>query len=249
MTLYFENLSSRHEYASDLQQRLGLATLHSAGPEDFIVRLTDSQLELVNCAEPKDKPVAFDFVGGELNWRRLHGGGEAVAKAVIGKLNPKPTVLDATAGMGRDSFVLACSGCQVTLVERSPIIHALLEDALQRAAADAQLGALVRERMQLWYGAAPELMAQLNDAQRPDVVYLDPMYPHRKKSALVKKEMRVFRALVGEDLDADQLLPAALACAKKKVVVKRPDSADYLAGKKPNSSVETKTHRFDIYLA
>ena len=82
----------------------------------------------------------------------------------------------------------------------------------------------------------------------PDVVYLDPMFPHRQKSALVKKEMRVFQSLVGADLDADALLPVALSVAGKRVVVKRPDYAGFLNEKKPSTSIETKSNRFDIYV-
>jgi 16S rRNA (guanine1516-N2)-methyltransferase len=82
----------------------------------------------------------------------------------------------------------------------------------------------------------------------PDVVYLDPMFPHKKKSALVKKEMRVFQSLVGPDLDADALLPAALAVAGKRVVVKRPDYAGWLNEMAPNSAIETKSNRFDLYI-
>ena len=81
-----------------------------------------------------------------------------------------------------------------------------------------------------------------------DVVYLDPMYPHKQKSALVKKEMRVFQHLVGADLDADELLLPALQLAKKRVVVKRPDYAEFLCRKQPHFSRETKNHRFDIYM-
>jgi Protein of unknown function (DUF548). len=81
----------------------------------------------------------------------------------------------------------------------------------------------------------------------PDVVYLDPMYPHRQKSALVKKEMRVFQSLVGPDEDADALLEPARRLAKKRIVVKRPDYAPPLAGVETQSAVVTKSHRFDIY--
>lgn len=236
--------------AEALAARLGIPRQPPEAPlaTDFLLRLTPTHLELVNAAEPRDKPVCFDFVHGELSWRRLHGGGEAVVKAIGGTAKARPSVLDATAGMGRDGFVLACAGCRVLMVERSPIVHALLDDALARAAADPDLGPLIRTRLTLVQGEAPAVMAGLPEDLRPDVVYLDPMYPHRKKSALVKKEMRVFRALVGEDTDADALLPAALACARKKVVVKRPDYADPLAGDRPNTAITTKTHRFDIYL-
>jgi 16S rRNA (guanine1516-N2)-methyltransferase len=84
--------------------------------------------------------------------------------------------------------------------------------------------------------------------ERPDVIYLDPMFPHKQKSALVKKEMRVFQSLVGPDLDADALLPAALKMAEKRVVVKRPDYAGWLNEHKPSMAIETKSNRFDVYV-
>lgn len=155
-------------------------------------------------------------------------------------------MLDATAGLGRDAFVLAAIGCQVKLVERHPVVRALLEDGLQRAYQDPELGAWMPARMQL-------LPVQTIEAFSPDeadidVVYLDPMYPHKTKSALVKKEMRVFQHLVGEDLDADHFLPIAKHIARKRVVVKRPDYAPFLAQQRPNFSTLTKNHRFDVYL-
>ena len=92
-------------------------------------------------------------------------------------------------------------------------------------------------------------LAELDPAtDYADVVYLDPMYPHKQKSALVKKEMRIFQYLVGADLDADQLLLPALQLATKRVVVKRPDYAPFLDEQKPHFSQTTKNHRFDVYM-
>ena len=181
--------------------------------------------------------------------RRKFGGGrgEAVAKAVGIKGNDFPTVIDATAGLGRDAFVLAAIGCKVRLVERHPVVAALLEDGLARAYADAEIGKFMQERMQL---VAVSHIAQLDcEKEQADVVYLDPMYPHKQKSALVKKEMRVFQHLVGADLDADSLFLPAKALARKRMVVKRPDYAPFMAEMKPDFSHTTKNHRFDIYLS
>ncbi|PZD59465.1 16S rRNA (guanine(1516)-N(2))-methyltransferase, partial [Pantoea ananatis] len=94
---------------------------------------------------------------------------------------------------------------------------------------------------------ASSIQALTDITPQPDVVYLDPMYPHRQKSAMVKKEMRVFQSLVGADEDADALLAPARRLAKKRIVVKRPDYAPPLAGVATQSAVVTKSHRFDIY--
>ncbi|AWW33917.1 16S rRNA (guanine(1516)-N(2))-methyltransferase [Mannheimia varigena] len=211
--------------------------------------LTEERLELRKLDEPKLGAIAVNFVDGTMAHRRKFGGGrgEAVAKAVGIKGDYLPTVIDATAGLGRDAFVLAAVGCKVLLVERNPIVAALLEDGLNRAYQDSEIGEFMQERMIL---ADVRNISQLDlQTNAVDVVYLDPMYPHKQKSALVKKEMRVFQHLVGADLDSDDFFLPAKALAKKRVVVKRPDYAPFLAEQKPDFSQTTKNHRFDVYLS
>ncbi|AOF53240.1 DNA polymerase I [Rodentibacter caecimuris] len=210
---------------------------------------TDERLELRKLDEPKLGAVYVDFVGGTMAHRRKFGGGrgEAIAKAVGIKGNALPTVIDATAGLARDAFVLAAIGCQVRLVERHPIVYLLLQDGLNRAYQDEEIGEMLWQNLRL---LTVRHIHELNpETDFADVVYLDPMYPHKQKSALVKKEMRVFQHLVGADLDADALLAPALQLARQRVVVKRPDYAEFLAKKQPHFCRETKNHRFDIYVA
>lgn len=235
-----EHTLQAHALAADLQ------SLQTEAP--FALTWSDGHLELRKLDEPKLGPVFVDFVEGAVAHRRKFGGGrgQSIAKSVGLKSGANPTVVDATAGLGRDAFVLASLGCQVTMLERHPVVAALLADGLQRAQQDAEIGEWMRDRMSLRAGSALENLQQLGFT--PDVVYLDPMFPHRQKSALVKKEMRVFQSLVGPDLDADALLPAALAVAGKRVVVKRPDYAGYLNDKTPSMSIETKSNRFDVYV-
>ncbi|WP_293746618.1 class I SAM-dependent methyltransferase [uncultured Paraglaciecola sp.] len=208
-----------------------------------------SHLELRQLDEPKVGAVKVDFTSDALTFRRLHGGGkkESIARAIGLKGKDSLHVLDATAGLGRDAFVLASLGCVVDMIERSPVVAALLQDGLDRAAIDQQLSSWLPARMRLYHGVAKDL---LNNWQgtHPDVVYLDPMFPHRKKSAAVKKEMRLFQQLLGPDEDADLLLAPALALAKNRVVVKRPSGAPFLAGKKPQIEMLGKANRFDVYL-
>ena len=209
--------------------------------------MTPQHLELRKRDEPKLGGIWVDFVGGAMAHRRRFGGGrgEAVAKAVGIKGDYLPDVVDATAGLGRDAFVLAAIGCRVRMLERHPVVAALLEDGLRRGYQDAEIGGWLRERLTLLHASSLTALEAITPA--PDVVYLDPMYPHRQKSALVKKEMRVFQSLVGADGDADGLLLPARQLAKKRVVVKRPDYAPPLAGVATQSAVTTKGHRFDIY--
>ncbi|MGY6773031.1 class I SAM-dependent methyltransferase [Gallibacterium sp. ZY190522] len=213
----------------------------------FALVLEPERLVLYKTDETKLGAICVDFVSGAMAYRRKFGGGrgEAVAKAVGVKKGKLPKVLDATAGLGRDAFVLASIGCEMSLVERNPIVAALLENGLQRAYSDAEIGEFMKQRMKL---LPAKTIAELDpNTEKFDVVYLDPMFPHKNKSALVKKEMRVFQSLVGEDSDADQLLTTALKLAHR-VVVKRPDYAGYLAECKPHFSQTTKNHRFDIYI-
>ncbi|ALV90685.1 MULTISPECIES: 16S rRNA (guanine(1516)-N(2))-methyltransferase RsmJ [Pantoea] len=209
--------------------------------------LTSEHLELRKRDEPKLGGIFVDFVSGAMAHRRKFGGGrgEAVAKAVGIKGGYLPDVVDATAGLGRDAFVLAALGCRVRMLERHPVVAALLDDGLRRGYEDAEIGGWLRERLTLLHVVSQQALSDITPA--PDVVYLDPMYPHRQKSALVKKEMRVFQSLVGPDEDADALLEPARRLAKKRIVVKRPDYAPPLAGVETQSAVVTKSHRFDIY--
>ncbi|TDB60301.1 16S rRNA (guanine(1516)-N(2))-methyltransferase RsmJ [Photorhabdus khanii subsp. guanajuatensis] len=209
--------------------------------------LTPQHLELRKRNEPKLGGIYVDFVSGTMAHRRRFGGGrgEAVAKAVGIKKDYLPTVVDATAGLGRDAFVLASLGCHVRMLERHPVVAALLDDGLQRGYQDEEIGSWLKERMTLLH--ASSITALTDITPQPDVVYLDPMYPHKQKSALVKKEMRVFQSLVGADEDADNLLSPAQALAKRRVVVKRPDYAEPLAGVAASAAITTKNHRFDIY--
>lgn len=209
--------------------------------------MTPTHLELRKLDEPKLGGIFVDFVEGAMAHRRRFGGGrgEAVAKAVGIKGGYLPSVIDATAGLGRDAFVLASLGCRVRMLERHPVVAALLDDGLQRGYQNAEIGGWLRERLTLIHASSLDALGEMQD--KPDVIYLDPMYPHKQKSALVKKEMRVFQTLVGADNDADGLLEPARRLAKKRVVVKRPDYAPPLAGIATQSAVVTKSHRFDIY--
>ena len=206
--------------------------------------------------DPSGDGVAIyaDFHGASATYRRKKGGGrrQMIAKAVGVKGGMCPTVLDATAGLGKDAFVLASLGCRVTLLERSPVVYALLEDAIERArqfgaAEDLELLKIL-ERMNSMNADALDYMNAESAEERPDVVYLDPMFPQRTKSAQVKKEMQVFHLLIGADEDSGHLLEAALKFARKRVVVKRPRIAPVLSDSKPSYQLEGKRNRFDVYV-
>lgn len=214
----------------------------------YSLQQTEHQWQLVDEDEPAIAPVFIDFLSGKTAYRRKYGhaGGEAISKAVGIKKGNRPNVVDATAGWGRDAFVLATLGCRVHMIERSEVIAKLLEDGLHRAAQDEKIGELIKDKLSLACGESRQELG--NVPFEPEVIYLDPMFPHKDKSALVKKEMRILQEVVGQDDDADELLKLALTIATNRVIVKRPTYADFLAKLKPNTSIKTKKHRFDIYL-
>lgn len=205
------------------------------------------------CLQPLTKPlptaISVDWANKSLLWRLQHGGGrgELIAKACGVKKDFTPAIVDATAGFGKDSLLLASLGCQVRMLERSPLVAALLADGWQRAQLEPALQPIL-PRMQLHHANAMDWLQSLPSELYPDVVYLDPMFPERVNSAKVKKDMQAFHLAVGSDEDSDALLMPALAVAKKRVVVKRPRHAQHLAGHKPDLVYEGESSRFDVYL-
>jgi 16S rRNA (guanine1516-N2)-methyltransferase len=236
--------------AAALHQRFGFAPLITPPRCGFYLRLTAAGLQLEQAGPGAPGPIRIDFLAGPLAHRLRYGGGrgQPLARAVGMKAGVSPSIWDATAGLGRDALVLASLGSRVTLCERAPVLAALLDDALLRAAQDADADGWIRARMQLLHADSVAMLGALTDSERPDVVYLDPMYPPGKASVLVKKEMRALQLLLGDDRDSGALLEAALARAARRVVVKRPRRAGWLAGEQPTACVESKTTRYDIYV-
>lgn len=173
---------------------------------------------------------------------------EMLVKAARVKGVEAPRAVDATAGLGEDSLLLAAAGFTVTLCEADPVIAALLEDALARASAHEVLGPIV-ERMHLVAGDSRITLARAgaSTGAQPDVVYLDPMFPGRTKSAAVKKKFQLIHGLERptEPLDEESLLQAAFAAHPRKVVIKRPVKGPYLAGVKPSHAIAGKAVRYD----
>jgi len=233
--------------AEQLATAFRLPLVESLSTEiSLYLHLTSARLELQD-QQTHIKPIYIDFLKGKIGYRRRHGGGrqQALAKAIGLKHGANPSVIDATAGLGREAFILADLGCEVQMIERSPVIAALLYDGLQRAQQDFEIGAFITQHLELIHADAQHWLSQLSREDYPQVIYLDPMYPPRHKSALVKKEMRLFRQLVGEDTDAGELLEQALIYAQQRVVVKRPQWAPPL--RPPSFNICSENTRFDVY--
>lgn len=231
--------------AQALAESLSLP-MHTSIPDNathaLLVREDGLALQALK-PEPMN-PIRVDFCdthkSHRLNpqqWRQ-----ELIARACGFKQNKAPRLLDATGGFGDDAFVLASLGAHVTLLERVPIMHALLADALELATKQEIPGALC---MQLKQADARDYLSTTTESY--DVIFLDPMYPDPDKRALVKKRCRIIRDLVGDDHDADDLLALALQKAPR-VVVKRPRLAPPLANIPTKDSLAGKAVRFDIYL-
>lgn len=187
----------------------------------------------------------IDFTSGAVAHRLRFGGGRGqdLPKAVGLKKGACPHVVDATAGLGRDGFLLASLGARVTLIERSAQMHGLLAAALEKAKSGEM--AEIVARMELLHGDAKDVLPAL----APEVVLVDPMHPPRGNSALVKQEMRQLREIVGEDPDAVALIGVALEVAQKRVVLKWPRKADLPAGlPAPSHQILGKSTRYDVWM-
>lgn len=232
--------------AQQLADRYGIP-LGEPDQAPILLSLDEMGLALQVRDQPKVSALRVDFVSGQAQHRRLYGGGKGqlIAKAVGLHKYSSPRVLDVTAGLGRDAFVLATLGCQVMMIERSPIIAALLDDGLTRMRAAPELSSLP---LSLQHADALLVLENLAEQDYPDVIYLDPMFPERIKSAAVKKEMMMLRAAVGDDQDAHALWQLALTRAKKRVVVKRSKLAPTFAGREPTLVLRGKSSRYDIYV-
>lgn len=219
---------------------------------DALLQLDGRDLSLREPGPRAPGPVRVDFGDPAMRHRRKGGQNELLGRAIGVGRKPDLMVLDATAGLGRDSFVLADLGCRVRMCEREPVMAALLASGLERArgGSDEWLSA-VAARIDLQAGDARDLPPVA--CRGIDVIYLDPMFPPRGKSAAVKKEMALFQKLLerGEmwrdEEESDRLLAWALEQPVTRVVAKRPLKARCLDDRKPSHQVRGKAVRFDVY--
>jgi 16S rRNA (guanine1516-N2)-methyltransferase len=238
------------QQARALVEQFGFELIKEPPNAAYYLCLNEQGLQLRHAGPRAAGPIRIDFVSGSLAHRRRFGGGrgQPLARAAGMKPGVQPTLWDATAGLGRDGFVLASLGCRVTLCERSAILAALLQDALERAAADTEIGSWVSERLHLVHGDSSELLQNPAEQRQAEVVYLDPMYPPGKQHLRVKKDIRALQELLGPDRDSGALLESALKSARRRVVVKRPRRAGWLNDKKPDTCIVSKKTRYDIYV-
>ena len=213
---------------------------------------TDYRLELhhnPHLSNFKVLPVVVDFLHNNKVHTRISSTTikDPLPKAVGVKPGIRPQIVDATAGLGMDAMHLAWLGCHVTLIERSPIIHALLEDGLQRARKNKDLSEIISSNIYFHAGDSKDILNSLPSP--PHTVLLDPMYPSDSKSPRNRKEMRILRDLVGDDADVFELFTTALQVAINRVVIKRPKQAPLICEVPlPSHQITMKSGRFDVYL-
>lgn len=224
----------------------------AAGKFKYHLVYNDHRLELhhnPDLQKFKVLPVYVDFLQKGKIHRRLATATikDPLAKSVGIKSGARPDIIDATAGLGMDAMQLCWLGCKMTLLERSPVVYALLKDGLIRARKNERLRTLIENNITLLHGDASRLLHDLSIT--PQTILLDPMYPEEKKGPKNKKEMRVLRQLVGDDTDVTKLFDLALKKAKNRVVVKRPKYAPCLVeSPPPTHEISMKSGRFDVYL-
>jgi 16S rRNA (guanine1516-N2)-methyltransferase len=236
--------------AQQLAKKLDLPLVSSALSCDLLLNAGEHGISLSSTANNQpDITVQIDFSRGKTVYRRKQQRQELLVRAVGYKKDQKLTVIDGTGGFGRDSFLLATAGCTVHVFEKNRIIATLLDDGFSRAARQADTAAILRRITLSKCNVIPYLHKLTQTGKHIDVIYLDPMFPKRRKSALVKKDLQLLQTLATEPDKPDELLEAALDAASQRVVVKRPVKAPPLTSRTPSHNIAGKTIRFDVYMA
>ena len=247
---------SAEQVAEEVAEELGLPLARSYTEARASVALVIDTHEV--WLQPLEKPrpgrVTVDFSSPDMRHRRKSGHNEPLGKAVGVKADMKPRVFDATAGLGRDAFVLADLGCEIELSEASPVLHFLLKHAHKTALLSASEKVIqAAERMVISHGDST-----CRSITGFNAIYLDPMFPDRSKSAAIKKDLAAVQSLLtsqslspemarsGLTDQAAELLNWALSQPVERVVIKRPAKSPYLGGVKPSHSITGKTVRFDV---
>ena len=237
--------ASDADRAAAVASELGLERVRERidGSIHLVVDQTHVWLEITEGRVATEVHLRFDSPA--MMHRRRGGHNEMLGRAIGVKADRLPHVFDATGGLGRDAFVMADLGCEVTVCERSPVLAWLLERAVGHARISAHDSVrLAANRMSVLHGdSVQRTLAGVS------VIYLDPMFPERKKTAAVRKDAAMLQRLAGGEADPlEPLLSWALNQDVSRVVVKQPRHAPVLPGKKPSHSINGKSVRFDVFV-
>lgn len=230
--------------ANELELPLVSSWSDTSAAVALVVDTDRAWLQQIEISKPPG-PIFLDFASPAMEYRRKGGHNELLGRAVGVRGGKYPKVMDGTAGLGRDGFVLADLGCAVTLVERSRVLAWLLNEAVSAAmisASEHVRAAAARMRVRHQDSLALSVADQ-------DVIYLDPMFPDRRSSAAVKKDLALLQALHGDSpAGATNLLEWALSQPVERIVVKRPAKSPALDSRSPSHSISGKAVRFDCYV-
>lgn len=233
------------EKAFLLSGKIGADYIEEKNDEALLV-LKVSEAGLTLCKDKMELQADLSEMIPRLKQSNLEK--EMLVKAFKIKGRKYLRIIDATAGFGEDSIILAAAGHEMTMFEYNPVIFELLSDALKRAKEDTRLESIV-SRMHLFNENSVDAMREYaKEGIEYDAILLDPMFPERQKSASVKKKFQIIHDIEAPCSTEEELLEAALSLNVKKVVVKRPSKGEYLAGKKPDYSVEGKAVRYDVFI-
>lgn len=234
----------------ELAERFGLPLLAPGGAAPPrgrpLLRFGPEGLGLHMEADGAPAVLRADFLAPRIQRRaRAPLAGQLLGRAAGLRRGRRPGVLDATAGLGRDAFLLAFAGCEVRLLERSAVVCALLEDGMRRASGGSGRTARALARMRLVHADFLEYAGADGSCE---VVLLDPMFAPSGRTARAQQSMFLLQRLLGEPHDGRRLLERALGAARGRVAVKRPRAAPALAGRPPDLAFRGSSSRFDVYL-
>lgn len=239
--LYAKNNADK-SIVQSIETKLGIHAVYESSPallDDYYLQLDADGLALVE----NGHVLRGDFTKMQSRLIPNNLNRELLVKACRLKgIQGQLTAIDATAGLGEDAFLLAAAGFHVHLYERNPIIAVLLSDALRRGLENPEL-APVLSRMELHMEDSITVLPQLTFL--PDIVVLDPMFPERQKSGLIKKKFQLLHQLEQPCTEEKALLDAAISCNPRRIVIKRPSKGSYLAGLKPSYTIKGKSIRYD----
>ncbi len=261
---HLQTLARTHNVALTLQPEKTTAKLNQRHRQ--ALSSTDTQPILIfddkNKLSLLSKGLSVALEWDKLQRRVVSAGRKSELLLQAAKITADSVVVDATAGFGHDSLILASSGAQVIMLEQQPIMALLLLAEQQRMSQVPNWQKLMA-RLHIMNTDALSYFTdkQAVNTEHIDTIYLDPMFPEDSyqdqntgKGAKVGKQMQALHHIARPPTLAqeEQLLFRAKEVIAKgaqtgRVIVKRPKLAPFLAQQSPDESWQNAALRFDGY--